>query len=233
MIKSLSVIVPAYNEEKRLLKSMSKIISFIKELKIPTELILVDDGSTDKTAEIARKAGAKVISYKPNKGKGNAVRTGVFAAKNEWVLFMDADLSTPLNMYPRLAQHYKNDFIIGSRNMKDSDIQLERGWFRKLLGKGFPLITRILLLPGIKDTQCGYKLMRTKEAKKVFKLSRINGFGFDAEILFIAKKNGYSIKEVPVVWKNDAASKVHPIKDTWRMFWNVVGIRINNIKGKY
>jgi dolichyl-phosphate beta-glucosyltransferase len=232
-IPSLTIVIPAYNEEKRIQATLKELNRTILPVKTKPKIIVVDDGSKDRTGKIAKKFGAEVITFKKNKGKGAAVKAGVLASRTEWTLFMDADMSTPMSMLERFITHLDSDMIIASRNLPESELPLKQPTFRRLLGKGFPLIVRMIALRRIKDTQCGFKLMRTKQAKEIFEKMTIDRFGFDVEVIYIAKKMKLKIKEIPVVWKNDPRSKVHPIKDAARMFRDVIQIRINDLRKKY
>lgn len=233
----ISVIIPAYNEEKRLPKTLNRIYKYLSKTKADYEILVVDDGSKDRTIEAARKTKndkTKIISYGRNKGKGYAVKTGMLKADGDYLLFSDADLSTPIEELDKFLKQMKHhDIVIGSRAVKGSDIKIKQPFYRVLLGKTFNLIVQILTIRGIHDTQCGFKLFRKEAAMKIFPKQRIERFGFDVEILFIAKKSGYRIKEMPVVWINDEESKVSPVKDAIRMFRELLTIRYNSLRGRY
>jgi dolichyl-phosphate beta-glucosyltransferase len=202
-MKSLSIVIPVYNEEKRIEKTLNKILEYIKIKKIKYEIIIVDDFSKDKTIDVIKKFKEKIIILKNNKnyGKGYSIKKGIENAKNELILFSDADLATPIEELDKMLGFInKFDIIIASRNLKESKIVIKQPFYRQLLGKTFPLLVRLLLISDIKDTQCGFKLFKNDIAKNIVKLQTINRFCFDVELLFIAKKLGYKIKEIPVIW---------------------------------
>ncbi|MBN2459180.1 glycosyltransferase family 2 protein [Candidatus Woesearchaeota archaeon] len=237
-IDRISVVIPAYNEEKRLEKTLVKVIRFCKRKFKNYEIIVVNDCSKDKTASIAfgyKKEGVRLISNKANKGKGYSVKNGIMHAKYPLVLFSDSDLATPIDELTKFLDYIKQGFdvVIASRRMKQSNVKTKQPFFRQLLGKTFPLLVNIIALPDFKDTQCGFKLFKTSLAKKIVKLQTFERFSFDVELLFIAKKMGAKIKEAPVTWIDQEGSKVHPIKDSYRMLRDLVMLRINNINGKY
>ncbi len=231
----LSIVVPAYNEEKRLPESLHKLKNYADKLGKPYEILVVDDGSTDNTARVAQElAFVHVIKQPHNMGKGAAVKTGMLVAKGDLRLFSDADSSTPITELDKFLPHSKEyDIIIGSRALKDSDIKLHQPWYRELMGKTFNKIVRIIAVGGIHDTQCGFKLFSKKAADMIFPKQTIDRWGFDVEVLYLAKKYGFQVKEIPVVWINDTASKVRPIVDAYKMLTEVLKVRMNAIRGKY
>jgi dolichyl-phosphate beta-glucosyltransferase len=157
----------------------------------------------------------------------------MLAAKYGWILFTDADLSTPIEELDKFLPHLDYDIIIGSRRQEDSSIEIKQPWYRSIPGKVFPLIVNALVLRGVRDTQCGFKLFRKNVAHFLFKKQQLEGFSFDAEILWLAKRKQYSIKEIGVVWINDLDSKLHPIKDSYNMFMELLKIKYNLLKGLY
>ncbi len=233
----LSIIIPAYNEEKRLPDTFEKVFRFFKKEGVDFEIIAVNDGSTDKTKKIiqdyqTRFRQIRLVDDIKNRGKGHAVKQGVKQATGDLILFTDADLSTPIEEYVKLKESIVQgyDIAIGSRRIKGSDIRIKQPLHRRILGRGFGFITEILLVRGIKDTQCGFKLFRHNIAKRVFQHQRIEGFCFDAEVLFLAKKiMKAKIKELPVRWVNSAAlSKVNAGRETFRMFKDLITIRLRH-----
>lgn len=227
----LSIIIPAYNEEKRIKKTLESILTYIQKKKYDFEIIIVNDGSTDKTRDVVLEFKNKkinIIDNHENKGKGFSVKQGFLTATKEWILFTDADLSTPIEELETFLRYKEYDIIIGSRNLPDSLIVIKQPFLRSTLGKIFPFFVRLLLLPEIKDTQCGFKLFKKEAAKKIAELQTIDGFCFDAEQLFIAKKSGYLIKEVPISWQNDERSKIRIVKDSVQMFADLLRIKYNN-----
>ncbi|MEM4282384.1 MAG: glycosyltransferase family 2 protein [Candidatus Woesearchaeota archaeon] len=231
----LSVIIPAYNEEKRIGNTLKRISSFLDKKKFSYEILVVNDGSSDKTLDVAcRFKNVKVISYDKNRGKGYAVRKGMLAARGDLLLFSDADLSTPieeLDRFLRFIDAY--DIVIASRALKGANIKLRQPFYREFIGKLFNALVQLLVLRGIKDTQCGFKLFTRSAAKKIFSKQCINGFGFDVEVLYLARKYNLKIKELPVTWVNSADSKVRLVRDAIRMLRDMLQIKLNDMWGKY
>lgn len=229
----ISIIVAAYNEEKRILPSLFSIRDYCTSNSLEYELIVVDDGSTDRTSEVTRETRSQipqlnVIGYNNNMGKGYALRTGVLSSKGDFVLLSDADLSTPIEELPKLMQFIHNndcDIAIGSRALALSQILKKQPWWRQSMGKAFNRIVKTLLIGDFDDTQCGFKLFTGESARKLFKEARVNRFAYDVEILALAKKYGYRIREVPIVWVNSPQSKVNPLTDSVQMFFDLLKIR--------
>ncbi|MFP4112677.1 MAG: dolichyl-phosphate beta-glucosyltransferase [Candidatus Woesearchaeota archaeon] len=236
---NLSLVIPAYDEEKRILKTLEKVHDFLLKNKFDFEIIVVNDGSTDDTEKMVdyfskQHSHVKLINNPGNKGKGYSVKNGMLHARKDWVLFSDADLSTPiedLNKFEKYTKKY--DIIFGSRGMKNSRIVVKQPWYRRIPGKIFPVIVRLLVLPDFHDTQCGFKMFRKSVIKDIFEKQTIDGWAFDVELLFIAKKSGHMIKEVPVTWKNDLRSKISPLKSSISMLNEIIKIKMNNFKGIY
>jgi dolichyl-phosphate beta-glucosyltransferase len=240
----ISVVIPAYNEEERIGATILRIKDYLEKKGYEYEIIIVDDGSNDKTAEVVSRflpcpqAGLpqiQLLQNKENKGKGFSVKRGVLNSKGDYILFSDADLSTPIEELDKLLEYLKSgfDIAIGSRGLKESDVRIHQAWYRERMGKIFNLLVRIFVLRGIKDTQCGFKCFSRGTAYKLFPKQLLEGFGFDVEILYLARKEGYSIKEVPVKWYNSPQTRVNALRDSVRMFTELVKIRINDWKGKY
>jgi len=237
----ISVVIPAYNEEARIGKTLSHILSFPFWSIVDLELIVVDDASQDQTSDIVKTfmrdyPCIKLLREGINGGKGFAVRRGMQEAHGNYCLFADADNSTPIEEIQKLLPWVENgvcDVAIGSRGLRESDIRIKQSWIRQHMGKIFNVFVRYLLLKEFRDTQCGFKCFSKKAVETIFPLQRIERFAFDVEILVIAKQKGFQVKEVPVVWLNSPQSKVNPIKDATRMFFDLLCIKVNLLKGLY
>jgi dolichyl-phosphate beta-glucosyltransferase len=245
----LSVIIPAYNEEKRLPKTLEEIDKYLSRQSFDYEIIVCSGGSTDETVEVVeglrpKIKNLKIIAKKENYGKGYSVREGLSAAQGELRIFTDADNSTSIDQVEKMFPYFKEacpepaeggyDIVIGSRDIKGAVLDLPQPWLRQVfLGEGFKLYRKIVLgLWGIEDTQCGFKGFTKRAVENIFPKCKINGFSFDPEILIIAKKLGYKIKEIPIAWKNDLDSKVN-FKSIIKMAIDMIKIRLNLIKGLY
>jgi dolichyl-phosphate beta-glucosyltransferase len=236
LFKELSVVIPVYNEEKRIKKSLERIASYLSDNCTIYEIIIIDDGSGDKTVQVINDIAAKytrVIRTKLNRGKGHAVKVGMLEAKYEYILFSDADLSTPIEEIEKFENHIKEyDVVIGSRAMKESNIEIHQPKFKEFLGRVGNRVIQIMLLPGIQDTQCGFKLYN-KKSLAVFEKQTIDRWGFDFEVLWLARKMGFKIKEVPVHWINDFGTKVSGFSHYINTFTELLKIRWNSITNKY
>ncbi len=238
----VSVIIPAYNEESVIEYCITSVRSFFTKKNMRYEIIVVDDGSTDKTASLSKMMSVadntvQVISYQENKGKGYAVRTGVLAANGKHILFMDADCSTPVDAYDTLIPYVEQgyDIAIGSRYLKESTIHIHQPKKRIILGRIGNSLIQLLLLQGIHDTQCGFKLFSYSAAKSIFLKQKIDHWGFDMEVLTIGRYMGFSIQEVPVSWHDDTRriSRFRPIKDAYKTLGELFKIKMNLIFNKY
>lgn len=236
----LSIIIPAHNEEKRIGPALEGVFAFLDRQAYAGDVVLVDDCSTDKTIEVANdaargRANFRVLRNEPNRGKGYSVRRGMLEGKGEYLLFSDADLSTPIEETTRFLEKMREGYgvLIGSRAMRESNIITYQPWYRQLMGKAFNRIVRAVLVRGIKDTQCGFKMFTREAARKVFALQRIERFAFDVEILFLAKKFGYKILEMPVTWKDSPLTRISTFRDSFSMFAALFTIRLNNLRGLY
>ncbi len=234
----LSVVIPAYNEERRLPSSLLKLNDYMKRKGILGEIIVVDDGSTDNTADVAGKLGIRslrIIRNGVNRGKGYSVKAGILEARYPLVLFSDSDLATPIeeldNFLKLLELGY--DIIIASRNLKNSDIVVKQPFYRQLMGKLFPFLATLIAGVNFRDTQCGFKLFRTDAAKRMAAFQTFNRFSFDVELMFLAKKMGLKVKEAPVKWIDQRGSKVSPLKDGITMLLDLFRLRYNELAGKY
>ena len=231
----LSVVVPCYNEELRLRRTIEQIERYLGSRGDRYELILVDDGSADGTRRVMEEAAARnksirIVALPVNRGKGRALAEGVRVSRGDYVLVTDADLSTPIEELPKLeaALAAGAGVAIGSRAIKGSRVELSQPIYRVLMGKAFNIIVQLVLLPGIWDTQCGFKLFRGDIARDVFEGLTTDGFGYDPEVLYLAKKKGVRIAEVPVVWRNSAPTKVNAIRSSLDMFRHVLRIRFRH-----
>lgn len=232
----LSVVIPLYNEEKRL-KNIKKVISYLSKKKINWELILVNDGSTDGTGGYVAKfknKNIKIISYPVNRGKGYAIKRGMLATSGEFCLFMDVDLATPIEALERFIPLFgKYDCLIGTRKAKGAQVSVHQPWLRENLGKGFTFLSRMFLGVSVSDFTCGFKCFSAESARAVFGLSSVCGWGFDSEILFLCRRLGYSIKEIPVTWKDDRRTRVKFPQDIFRSLNELLTIRLNAARGLY
>lgn len=233
----LSIIVPVYNEEKRMKKGVEKIFRFIDEQKFTVECIIVNDGSTDITLQMLqalKHPSLKIISYERNRGKGYAVRKGIKSAKGEYRLFLDIDMSTPIEEFHKFLPFLKRyDVVIGSRRVRESKILVHQPFLRERMGAVFTFLSATILSVAVSDFTCGFKCFSKKASQIVFSLGSLDGWGFDSEIIFLSQKKGFAIKEVPVVWKNDTQTRVVLLKDVFLSFWDLLTIRINELSGKY
>lgn len=234
-MNKVSIIIPTYNEEKRLPATLFKIKKFLKKSRIKNEIIVVDDGSTDNTVSVAKKHKVKILKNGRNFGKGYSIKHGVLKAKGDVILFTDADLSTPIKFLKNFLNKHNSGFdvVIASRGLQDSKIKIPQPFLREVSGKIFNILVRLITWLPLKDTQCGFKSFKADAAKKIFKKLTIHGFGFDVETLFIAKKFNFKIIEYPVDWYNSNATKVNFFKDSARMFIELFKIRFNDLKGLY
>lgn len=230
----LSVVIPAYNEAKRIGTTLRKIHEYLLKKDYQYEIIVVDDGSTDGTCGLVRKITQQIpcirlLQNEVNRGKGYSVRAGILSSRGQLIIFSDTDLSTPIQEIDKLAIWINRgyDIAIGSRALSESKILVRQPWYREYMGKTFNLLVRLMAVPEIKDTQCGFKLFKKHVAKFLFEKQIIDGFGFDVEILFMANKSGYRIKEVPVQWINSSSSRVNILKDSFAMLSDLVRMRIH------
>ena len=238
----LSIVIPAYNEEKRIGRTLEGTFEYLNAQKFESEVLVVNDGSTDQTAEIVHKFAVgrdkqlRLIENPGNRGKGYAVRNGMLQAKGDIVLFYDADLATPTTEIAKVIEPIaKNqyDIVFGSRALNNDLIGVHQSFLRELRGRGGNLLLRLLLGLDFKDTQCGFKAFRLKAAKEVFAVQQIDGFGFDPEVLYIGQKQAWRLLETPVRWNHVEGSKVTLFATTIKVLFEVLTIRLNDLKGKY
>ena len=236
--KFLSIVIPAYNEEGRLPKTLPAVAQFLLSQAYKAEVLVVDDGSSDTTAEIVTRVSQDypfVRLLQPGRGgKGHAVKAGMLAAQGEYVFFGDADWAMPVSELPKFLPPQQNGFqlAIGSREGKGA-VRYDEPGYRHLMGRVFNFLVKVLAVPGFEDTQCGFKCFHHSVVQDLFSHQTINGFGFDVEVLYIAQKRGYNIVEVPIHWYSQPESKVHPVKDTLRMFQDIFTVRSNDRNGIY
>lgn len=244
----LSVVIPSYNEQKNLKRRvLDEVLTYLKSRSYTWEIVLTDDGSTDGTltnleAFAARHDHVRVVKN-IHAGKGPTVQSGMLAARGEWRLFTDFDQSTPLSELEKLLEyidHYQ--VIIGSREIAGA-MRDKEPWYRHFMGRGFNLMVQTLAVPGIFDTQCGFKLFSAAATKELFSALSVYGRAqarqdaftgaFDVEVLFLARKRGYKIKEVPILWQHHETDRVSPVKDSLRMLKDIIRVRVAAIRGAY
>jgi dolichyl-phosphate beta-glucosyltransferase len=230
--RPLSIVIPAYNEESRLPRTLERIGAFLARGGYDAEVLVVDDGSRDRTSERSRVVAAelpyvKIIRYPTNHGKGFAVRSGVLAATREAVLFTDADLSTPIEEIERFWEPYDRgaDVVIGSRRRSESRIMVRQPLHRRVIGRAWSVVVSLLGVRGIPDTQCGFKLFRASRTRRIFEALKTPGFAFDVELLIGARARGLRIAEVPVTWIDSPESHVRPVVDSSRMLVELLRMR--------
>jgi glycosyltransferase involved in cell wall biosynthesis len=239
---SLSIVIPAYNEEQRLPATLDRVFEYLRGKSWDfTEVLVVDDGSRDGTAAVAEEARRarpeiRVLKNPGNRGKGYAVRHGMLEAKGEWVLFSDADLSAPIEELDKLleaAREQGASVVIGSRALDRSLIAIHQSYFRETAGRIFNLMMRALTGLPFKDTQCGFKLFERRAAQEIFSRQKLERFGFDAEVLFIARLRGFHTVEIPVRWSHSEGTKVSMFRDSANMFLDLLRVRWNQVRGSY
>lgn len=247
-VPHLSVVIPSYNEQKNLQRGvLDQVIKYLKTMNYEWEVILSDDGSTDGTTNALqafadKNKGVRVVAN-IHAGKGPTVQSGMLAARGTWRLFTDFDQSTPLaeieKLWPYTADH---QVVIGSREIEGA-MRDKEPWYRHIMGRGFNFLVQTLAVPGIQDTQCGFKLFSADATEKLFtalhvygrQVARQDAFtgAFDVEILFLARKLGYSIKEVPILWQHHETDRVSPVKDSLRMLNDIIKVRLAALQGAY
>lgn len=234
----LSIVIPAYNEEVRLPESLRAITEFVARKDYPVEVLIVDNNSTDRTAAIIAEFAAEFPYIRGlserTQGKGAAVRTGMLAARGAYRFICDADLSMPIEELPRFLPPQLTDFdiAIASREAPGA-VRYHEPAYRHLVGRMFNLMVRLMALPGLQDTQCGFKCFRAEVAEDVFRYQTLTGMSFDVEVLFIARRRGYRIVEVPIPWYFNPDSRVRLVEDSLRMAWDLLTIRWNALRGRY
>jgi dolichyl-phosphate beta-glucosyltransferase len=236
----LSVIIPAYNEEQRIGNTLRVSQAYLRRQPYASEIIVVDDGSQDGTASLVRAFDTAppaicMVQNGRNRGKGFSVRQGFSHARGEYLLFSDADLSTPIEEVETLlaALHESCDIAIGSRALPGSRVEVHQPWYRESMGRLFNVFVQALAVPGIHDTQCGFKCFRREAALAICQRMTTERFGFDVEMLYLARRLGYRVREVPVVWRNSPQSRVRVGQDSISMINELLRIRWNSVCGRY
>jgi dolichyl-phosphate beta-glucosyltransferase len=235
----LSIVIPAYNEERRLPQTLARIRDYIATRRIDAEILVVDDGSRDATARVVEEWRAQIpflrlVSNGRNRGKGYSVRHGMLEARGRVALFTDADLSAPIEETERLlAALGSAEVAFGSRGLDRSFITVHQSRWREVSGVVFNRLVRLFTAVSFHDTQCGFKAFLRERCRIIFEQQRIEGFGFDPEILFLARRHGLRAVEIPVHWAHDPATKVHMFRDSLRMFADLIAIRWNWLLGRY
>jgi len=235
-----SLVIPAYNESARLGATLEKVLAYVHTMGWDAEVIVVNDGSRDTTAEIIRSFAAKnpivrLVENPGNRGKGYSVRNGMLHARGRILIFSDADLSSPIEEAPKLLRALDDgaDIAIGSRWLRAETQTQRQPVYRQFFGRIFNLLLRVTLGLPFKDTQCGFKAFRQAAAQAVFPRQKIERWGFDPEILFLARKFGFRVQEVPVAWAHSGGTRINPLVDGSRMFLEMIHIRWNSLSGKY
>jgi dolichyl-phosphate beta-glucosyltransferase len=234
----LSIIIPSHNEEIRLPRTLRQVFAFLEKQPYSAEVIIVENGSSDRTLEMARDFAERhsnlIVIHEEQAGKGNAVRRGVLEAQGEYRFICDADLSMPITELGKFLPPVLNDFdiAIGSREAPGA-VRYNEPSYRHWGGRAINLVIRLLILPGLNDTQCGFKCFRAETAERLFNQQTLTGWSFDIEILFLARKKRLCIKEIPVQWYFDADSKVNAVRDALRMIGDIFRIHINALRGRY
>jgi dolichyl-phosphate beta-glucosyltransferase len=233
----LTIVVPAYNEAGRIRDTLERLCHFKELQPYSIELMVVDDGSTDQTVEtISEFPGVRLVRNDRNHGKGFTVRHGVLEARGEFILFTDADLSTPIEELDKLLSALQSsgaDAAVGSRALKRELIGIRQPLFRDMAGRFFNLLVRAFTGLRLHDTQCGFKLFKRSSTRQAFERMRVEGFGFDPELLFLIERIGGRVVEVPVRWNDNPATKVRFLRDSTRMFLDLIAIRWRSLMGKY
>jgi dolichyl-phosphate beta-glucosyltransferase len=235
----LTIIIPAFNEEKRIGSTLEAIHRYFDQKSMSREIIVVDDGSSDDTAGIVKAMKERIhdlrcIRYLPNRGKGYAVKAGVERSRGEYILFTDADNSTPIEEFEKFLPLLSNTtVVIGSRYMAESAVKIRQPHYRIFLGRLGNFLIRVFLFDDIRDTQCGFKAFQHRVARNLFSRMKVSRFGFDIELLSIAHLLKYSVREIPVSWYNSPQSRIRPIKDALRTFADLIYIKLNLLSGRY
>jgi dolichyl-phosphate beta-glucosyltransferase len=231
MTPEISIVIPAFNEAGRLPDTLDRVERYLETAATSTEVIVVDDGSRDTTADVVRERAARwpqlrLVEAERNRGKGAAVQLGMATARGRYRIFSDADLSVPIDDMEKLLKPLRAGagVAIASRGLRDSQVERHQPWYRETMGKIFNRLVRMFVLGGVHDTQCGFKAFTAEVAERVFPALQTRGFGFDVEVLYRAQRAGYAIVEVPTRWVNSPQSRVHPIRHSAAMFLELLAI---------
>ncbi|MEE2635900.1 MAG: dolichyl-phosphate beta-glucosyltransferase [Acidobacteriota bacterium] len=236
----LSVVIPAFDEANRIGSTLDRVRAYLEQQTFVSEVLVVVDGGHDDTLDLVQRVAdgwstLTVLHNDVNRGKGDAVRRGMLEARGQFLLFSDADLSTPIDQVERLLTALRPgcDVAIGSRALAGSDVRLRQPWWRQWMGRVFNRIVQQIVVSGYRDTQCGFKCFRREAAHRILARQRQSRFSFDVELIWIASKMGYGVVEVPVVWINDPSSRVHPLRDSCRMLFDLLRLRYDDFRGAY
>jgi dolichyl-phosphate beta-glucosyltransferase len=228
----ISLVIPAYNEAERLGSTLERAVEYLSRRGASYEVLVVDDGSRDRTVQVAEgfsDRGVRVIRHERNRGKGAAVRTGVLASQGGEVLLSDADASTPIEELEKLERSLaRAPVVFGSRAVEGADVRQHQPFYRELMGKTFNRIIRVLGVGGVSDTQCGFKLLAGDVARELAAELTVDGFAYDVELVWLARRRGYPIAEVGVIWINSPDSRVDPIRSSLSMLRDVVRMRLHH-----
>lgn len=232
----ISVVIPAYNEAERLGSTLERAVDYLSRRGVSYEVLVVDDGSRDRTIEVAEAysdRGVRVIRHERNRGKGGAIKTGVLASQGAEVLLSDADASTPIEELEKLQRRLPEaPVVLGSRAVAGADIRQHQPFYREVMGKTFNLIIRLAGVHGLNDTQCGFKLLKGDPAREIAARLTVDGFAYDVELVFLARRLGYKVVEVGVIWVDSPDSRVDPIRSSLSMLRDVVRMRIRHSGGR-
>ncbi|MBN2387652.1 MAG: glycosyltransferase family 2 protein [Anaerolineales bacterium] len=233
----LSIVIPCHNEETRLPRALGQVFTFLEEQDYSGEVVVIENASTDRTLEVAQEYARTYPSLRilqeGRRGKGQAVKTGILAARGEYRFICDSDFSMPIEEVNRfLPPTCEGDIVIGSREVPGA-IRYGEPHYRHLTGRVFNFLIRLIVLPGLQDTQCGFKCFRAEVVKDIFPFQTIPGWSFDVEVLYIARRRGYTIREIGIPWYFNADSRVNVLRDSWRMFTDLLAIRRNAQRGAY
>ena len=236
----LSVVVPAYNEAPRLRVTVPRLHEYLAGLGEPVEIIVVNDGSGDGTPQVVLDLArtyseVRLVHRERNRGKGASVRRGVLSARETHVMFTDADLSAPIEEVAKLRAKLAEGYhvAVGSRRLLGSDVQVRRPWLRRLADRAFSGLAAVLLRPGITDSLCGFKAFERSAAEAIFRRQCIDGFAFDVEVLWLARRLGYRVTEVPIVWRDDPERPIRPFRDSAAMVTDLLRVRLDAWRGRY